>query len=121
MGNFFFGIFLGSTGTLGNIVGLPLDIRHIAFAAANLGYALVAVDFAVPAAVVVWSVLGVALIGLTNLTVSFALALWVALRSRGVEFPHWRELLVQVLRRFASQPRDFLLPPPRQAQPADGR
>jgi len=32
MGNFLFGCMLGSTGVIGTILGLPLDIRHIAFA-----------------------------------------------------------------------------------------
>jgi len=31
MGNFYFGILLGSIGTLGNMLGLPLDIRHVTF------------------------------------------------------------------------------------------
>ncbi|HCL60514.1 MAG TPA: recombinase, partial [Acinetobacter sp.] len=31
-GNFIFGVMLGSMGTIGFILGLPLDIRHIAFA-----------------------------------------------------------------------------------------
>lgn len=97
-----------NTRTLGSFIGLALDIRNIASAAANLGYALVAFDFAVPAAGQAWTGLGLALIRLTDLTVSFALALWVALRSRGVEYPHWRELLTQVLRRVFS--RGFLLP-----------
>ncbi|MCK7497159.1 MAG: site-specific recombinase [Comamonadaceae bacterium] len=37
-------------GTIGIILGLPIDIRHIAFSSANLGYALVAFDFALPLA-----------------------------------------------------------------------
>jgi site-specific recombinase len=45
MGNFLFGCMLGSTGVLGTILGLPLDIRHIAFSSANLGYAFVGFDF----------------------------------------------------------------------------
>ncbi|HYA65957.1 MAG TPA: site-specific recombinase [Burkholderiaceae bacterium] len=118
MSNFFFGIFLGSTATLGGFIGLPLDIRHITFAAANLGYALVAFGFDVPAATVAWSVLGVVLVGFTNLTVSFSLALWVALRSRGVEFAHWRQLLAQLGQRFVTRPQEFLLPPARQGQAA---
>lgn len=35
-GNFYFGMFLGLTGTIGTILGLPLDIRHITFSSANL-------------------------------------------------------------------------------------
>ncbi len=46
MGNFLFGCMLGSTGVIGIILGLPLDIRHIAFSSANLGYALTRFQFA---------------------------------------------------------------------------
>ena len=110
-GNLFFGVCLGTTGTMGMLVGLPLDIRHIAFSAANLGYALTALDFAVSPQTLLRCVAGVLAIGFVNLTVSFALALWVALRSRAVEFPHTRELLGRILHRLVTKPGEFLLPP----------
>ena len=109
--NLVFGIFLGVTGTIGLLFGLPLDIRHVAFSAANLGYALVGLNFEIALPVLLRSVAGVMLIGAVNLTVSFALALWVALRSRGVEFIHTRQLLVLLARRVARHPWEFLLPP----------
>ncbi|MGN7074101.1 recombinase, partial [Neisseria sp. P0001.S004] len=37
MGNFIFGMRLGMTGYFGQLFGLPLDIRHVAFSSANLG------------------------------------------------------------------------------------
>lgn len=43
-GNFYFGIMLGSMGTLGFILGLPLDIRHITFSAAYFAFSLVGSD-----------------------------------------------------------------------------
>ena len=111
MGNFLFGCMLGSTGVIGTILGLPLDIRHIAFSSANIGYAVLGFDFALPLKAVLWGALGIALIGLTNLAVSFALALRTALRARRVEFEHWMPLLSAVWRRFRFDPRSFLLPP----------
>ena len=75
MGNFLFGCMLGSTGVIGTILGLPLDIRHIAFSSANLGYALVGFQFDLPLKAIAWAALGVAAIGFTNLAVSFLLAL----------------------------------------------
>ncbi|MBN8506666.1 MAG: hypothetical protein J0L58_19545 [Burkholderiales bacterium] len=111
MGNFLFGCMLGSTGILGSLVGLPLDIRHIAFASANLGYALTGFDFALPIQAALWALLGIAAIGFTNLAVSFALALRTALGARRVQFNHWGTLLSAIWRRFRSNPRDFLLPP----------
>lgn len=110
-GNFYFGIMLGSMGTLGFILGLPIDIRHIAFATANLAYALVALDFNVSLGVLLWSVAGVIGIGLTNLGVSFSLALMLALKSRGVRFRLWWPLLLAILSHLRTAPRDFFWPP----------
>jgi site-specific recombinase len=117
MGNFLFGCMLGSTGVIGTILGLPLDIRHIAFSSANIGYALIGFQFALPIKAVLWGVLGIALIGFTNLTVSFALALRTALGARRIQLDHWSPLLKAIGRRFRQQPRSFLLPP---RQPASG-
>lgn len=111
MGNFLFGCMLGSTGVIGTILGLPLDIRHIAFASANLGYALTAFDFVLPLKAVLWAALGVAAIGFINLAVSFSLALRTALGARRIQFEHWGPLLGAIWRRFRQQPRSFLLPP----------
>jgi site-specific recombinase len=110
-GNFLFGVMLGSTGAIAALFGLPIDIRHIAFASANLGYALVALEFALPWSTLAWCVLGVALIGLVNLGVSFALALATALRARGVEFHRWGELARCLGRELVTRPGRFLLPP----------
>lgn len=109
MGNFLFGCMLGSAGTIGLILGLPIDIRHIAFSSANLGYAVVVLEFDLPWQAMAWAALGVALIGLTNLAVSFSLALWMALRARGIVFTQTRELLRRLWWRFKLQPTSFLL------------
>jgi site-specific recombinase len=109
MGNFLFGCMLGSAGTIGLILGLPIDIRHIAFSSANLGYALRVLEFALPWKEIAWALLGVAAIGLTNLAVSFALALWMALRARGIVFTQTRELLRRIWWRFKLQPSSFLM------------
>jgi len=111
MGNLLFGCMLGSTGVIGTILGLPLDIRHIAFSSANLGYALNGFQFALPIQAVLWGALGIAAIGLTNLAVSFTLALRTALDARRIRFEHWGPLIAAIGRRLRQQPRSFLLPP----------
>ena len=111
MGNFLFGCMLGSTGVIGTILGLPLDIRHIAFASANLGYALNGFQFELPLKTIAWAAFGIAAIGFTNLAVSFALALHTAMRARGIQFEHWGPLLRVLWNRLNHQPRSFLLPP----------
>jgi len=110
-GNFLFGCMLGCTPIVGELLGLPLDIRHVAFASANFAYGLNGLEFAVPVSTVVVSFAGVLLIGLTNLVVSFWLALKVALRSRGITPEQTSGLWSRVLRRFLSRPRDFFWPP----------
>ena len=110
-GNFLFGFLLGGTTLFGLLVGLPIDIRHVAFSSAFLGIALVGLDFAPNVWVFVWAVLGVAVIGFVNLTVSFTLALNVALRSRQVADSPWRLLARSVGAHLVRQPRDFFLPP----------
>lgn len=114
-GNFIFGMMLGSAWGIGMLVGLPIDIRHIAFSSAYLGYAAAAYDFAPPLAPFIWACVGVAGIGIVNLSVSFALALFVALRARGVTFSQGRQLVRGIGRRLLTQPRDFFLPPKKQA------
>lgn len=84
LGNFLFGCMLGTAGTIGLILGLPIDIRHIAFSSANLGYALAGTGFSLPWPLFLWGLLGVMLIGAVNLLVSFSLALWMAMRARGI-------------------------------------
>ncbi len=110
-GNFYFGILLGTIGTVGFLLGLPIDIRHITFAAANFAIALVGLDHALSWQVLVVSSIGVLTIGLVNLWVSFSLALFVALRSRRVKFRHGWPLLKLLSQRFLKRPLDFFLAP----------
>ncbi|WP_216933809.1 MULTISPECIES: site-specific recombinase [unclassified Acinetobacter] len=109
-GNFLFGIMLGSMGTLGFILGLPLDIRHIAFASANFIQGLLNIN-GPDIGLIVVSFLGVLLIGLTNLFVSFTLTIIVALRARRVRFEQWKPLAKLVMTHFLTRPSDFFWPP----------
>jgi site-specific recombinase len=112
--NFIFGLMLASAWGAGMLTGLPLDIRHIAFSSAYLGYALAAYDFSPPLAAFAWAAVGVAGVGLVNLSVSFTLALIVALRARNVTFSQGNQLLRGLLRRFFTHPGEFFLPPKKQ-------
>ena len=110
-GNFYFGCLLGGMAAAGVLLGLPIDIRHITFSSAFVGYAFVGLDFAITWQVVWLAAAGVMLIGTVNLLVSFSLALYVAMKSRKVSFAQWRMLIKQVLVRLNQHPADFLLPP----------
>lgn len=111
MGNFIFGCFLGSTATIGYMLGLPLDIRHIAFASANLVHGLY---FLSPAdltwQLALYSFVGMLLIGMVNLIVSFSLSLMIALRSKEVHFSQWKDLSELIFKHFITRPKDFFIP-----------
>ena len=111
MGNLYFGILLGTIGTLGDGLGLPLDIRHVTFSAANFATAVVGLDYNLSWQLVATSVLGFLAIGSVNLAVSFSLALWVALRARKVHFTQGASLVKTMGRRFLSAPIDFFIGP----------
>lgn len=111
MGNFLFGCMLGSAGIFGVILGLPVDIRHIAFSSANLGYVLIGSEVMPAWQTLAWAVLGVLCIGLTNLLVSFTLALRTAFRARRLQFSGARVLTRAVWQRFRAAPGSFFIPP----------
>lgn len=111
MGNVYFGILLGCMGTLGYLLGLPLDIRHVTFSAANVATAFVALDHRMSLELALTSIAGFLSIGAVNLLVSFALALWVALRARKVRFTQGMSLVKIMGRRFLGAPIDFFIGP----------
>lgn len=111
MGNFIFGCFLGSTATIGYMLGLPLDIRHIAFSSANLVHGL----FFLSPADLTWQLalycfVGMMLIGMVNLIVSFSLSLMIALRSKEVNFSQWKGLGELIFKHLITHPKDFFIP-----------
>ncbi len=110
-GNFFFGIMLGSIGQIGIFFGLPIDIRHITFSSANFAFALAGLNNELSWQTWVVSIVGIMLIGAINLTVSFSLALLVAMRSRNVSFQQTRALLALLWQRFVHHGRDFFWAP----------
>lgn len=110
-GNFFFGCMLGSAGFVGLMLGLPIDIRHITFAAANFAYASHAHEFGLTLYQVTITGLGVVLIGMTNLGVSFSLAFFTAMRARGVRKLEGFALMRRLAKWFWMAPSEFFYPP----------
>ncbi|MCK9990880.1 MAG: hypothetical protein RugAbin2_01894 [Rugosibacter sp.] len=111
VGNILLGIMLAGLAPLGEFLGLPLDVRHVTLSAANFAFALVALDFHVSWLVLFEALAGLALIGLINLSVSFALALWVALRARSADTHATRGLAGLLWQRLRNQPAQFFVPP----------
>jgi site-specific recombinase len=111
VGNAALGFMLGMVGPLGEALGLPLDVRHVTITAASVGLALPSLSFDVGVGTFVAVFLGIGLIGLFNLLVSFGLTLWLAFKARKLSLPERHLVLPVLAARFRRDPRSFFLPP----------
>jgi site-specific recombinase len=118
--NLWFGIFMGSLGTVGMILGLPLDIRHITFAAGNMALGLVGSGWQISSYALFASILGIGIIGFINFSVSFSLSLALAMRSRGIPYDQLIPIGKALWKDFRRSPWAYYLPPgPSEQRPAD--
>ena len=97
---------------LAQFVGLPIWTPHVTLSSASLGFALSSNLWAgtFELAPVLWAFLGVLMIGFLNFTVSFALALRLALRAMDVGGRDRRALLRALGSAFIQDPLRFILP-----------
>lgn len=115
------GFLLGMTPTLANFFGLPIEAPHVTLSTGSLTLALSSIGVGAAGwGAVASAMLGIALIGLFNFGVSFALALVVALRARDVPRGERLTLPGAVLRRFLRRPGEFFYPP-RDAGPPEAK
>jgi site-specific recombinase len=109
-GSISLGFFLGVAGPLGKVMGLPFDIRHITISAGNVAIGYFGLDHSIPFSLGLTIFLGVLAIGFINFLVSFSLAFYVAVRSRGIRLKDYPEFLGILFRYFRQHPKDFFLP-----------
>jgi site-specific recombinase len=106
------GFMLGVVPALATFFGLPIEVRHVTLSTGQIAAALGTLGLqSLHQPAFWWCVAAIPLTGLLNVGVSFALALRVALRSRGVQVSERGRLLRALGRRLWRQPRHFLLPP----------
>lgn len=108
--NFWFGVFLGATAPIGLFFGLDLDIRHITFAAGNFAIGLYGNDFSVDFYTFWVALLTVFLIGFFNFLVSFSLSMFLAFRSRKMNFGEVGDIYKEIFRYFVRYPLKFFIP-----------
>ena len=111
-GNIGFGMLLGFMPMLFVLVGLPLEVRHVTFVAGQLVYAGLQLG---PAALTrpdyLLALVSIPMVGFINFTVSFAFAIVVALRARGLGVRGQLALARAVLKRLFSSPSAFFVAP----------
>jgi site-specific recombinase len=115
------GYLLGFTPVFWEFFGLPLDVRHVtlntgmfAFAAARFGPAAFKQEWLYAAMV------GIALMFVLNLGVSFAIASFVALRAYDVGHEERASILRYVFKQMVSSPLQFLFPVQPKPMAAEG-
>lgn len=108
--NFWFGVFMGSTASIGIFLGLNLDIRHITFVSGNLAIGLFGENFHTGWYPILMGIIGIGVIGFFNFIVSFSLSLWLALRSRDIPLSEVKYLFHSVWLYFRHKPLSFFFP-----------
>ncbi|HEX5101151.1 MAG TPA: hypothetical protein VFV94_16685 [Polyangiaceae bacterium] len=120
-GNVAAGFLLGMTPVIGKFLGLPLEVRHVTLSTGALALAAAQHGIGVlrePAFHA--AVLGIGVVFLMNLTVSFNLALAVALRAREVSWRDRVPMLVSIFITLARSPLQFFFPPQNAGEPVHG-
>jgi site-specific recombinase len=113
------GFLLGTVPILVGLFGIPLEVRHVTLQAASLGYALDAmwVYGGLTRNEIIFSLLGVLLVGVLNIATSFLLSFLLAIRARDVGDEKARTFLKEVGRSLITHPASFLLPSRTQPEP----
>lgn len=111
-GNVGFGFLLGFMPLLFQLVGLPLEVRHVTFVSGQLTYALVNEGVqAFTRTDVLVALISIPMVGAINFGVSFACALFIALRARGLGLRGQLSLARAVGKRFLTRPLEFFVAP----------
>lgn len=111
-GSIALGFMLGMTPTLGHFFGLPLDVRHVTLSTGTVALGAVSLSrHTMPTGAIIGASVGIAMTFVLNLSVSFYLALRLALLAHGVDIGGMRALFRTVWQYFRTSPRQFFLPP----------
>ena len=111
-GNVAIGFLLGMTPVIGSFFGIPLEVRHVTLSTGSLALAGCTLGLGAPHFGA--AALGIVCMLALNFSVSFACALFVALRARGINHAG-RRLVAAIFSRFVREPLPFFLPVGRDA------
>jgi site-specific recombinase len=120
-GSIVLGFMLGMTPTFGHFFGLPLDVRHVTLSTGTVALGIASRGPEVLGrGALIMAAFGIAVTFVLNLSVSFYLALRLALRAQDVSPSDHLEILRNLWRNFHARPRDFFFPPAADPSVPDG-
>lgn len=106
------GFLLGLGPEILSFVGPHMEVRHVTLSTGSVGTAIGVLGIDALRMPSLWlAVAGIALMGMLNVAVSFALAFNMALRSRNLRRVDRKELVAAVRRRIVRHPLSLLVPP----------
>jgi site-specific recombinase len=115
-GSIVLGFMLGMTPVMGKFFGLPLDVRHVTLSTGTVALGMASEGLAaIGLAPALWAAAGIAITFFLNLSVSFYLALRLALSAQDVSRNDHLEIVKTLSRQFLASPKQFFLPPAKQA------
>ncbi len=110
-GNVSVGVMLALTPVIGQFSGLPLDVRHVTLSTGSVTMAVCSLGAgALRTSALHAAALGIVGVLALNLTVSFTLAILLAMGARGVSFKNGARLLAAIAGGFFRRPLRFFLP-----------
>ncbi|MGO4411680.1 site-specific recombinase [Cupriavidus sp. KB_39] len=111
-GNVSLGFLLGLGPEILSFFGPHMEVRHVTLSTGSVGTAIGVLGMDALRMPSLWlAVAGIALMGVLNVAVSFALAFYMAMRSRNLPRVDRRELSAAVRRRIVRHPMSLLIPP----------
>jgi len=109
--NISLGFLLGLVPAFGLMTGLPIDVRHVTLSTGQFTASIFTIGLDVVYTSGFWLALcGILAVGVINVSVSFGLAMWVAIRARQVSTPERHAIYHAIWERFNERPFSFLWP-----------
>jgi len=111
MANVSLGFLMGLTPEILKFLGIHLEVRHVTLSSGSVGAALSTLGFHMFELKEFWYVLcGIICIAILNVTVSFTLALLVAIHSRNIRSIQREHIYRAIWKRFVKNPLSFVYP-----------
>ena len=121
-GSIVLGFLLAMVPVIGTFAGLPIDVRHVTLSTGTLALAVSSLGYdSLPSGWLAMSCLGISIIFVLNLSVSFLLAFATAVRAYELSSRELFQLAGLTLRRLLSRPWEFVLPINWPAQDANAK
>lgn len=105
------GFLLGMVPEIFIFIGIPLTVCHVTLSSGTLAAAVPVLGWDIVQEPFFWrAVVGILATGFLNLSVSFAMAFWVALRAKEVSAYQRRAIYLAVIKKFRRNPLTFFFP-----------